>query len=267
MSFTNSLVCPECGKNYPLKKQLIQCPVCEIDLVTPTQSPNVNKRKARDISNNSGPVILGDGATVYEQAKSNMANYEFSAQRKINQFQLGAPVASWLTFSAALMWFLHTSGSIASVLSIFGVQIKSDPSKSDLLKQIINFFASTIYDYRLVISGNITLVSLYFIVVWINKLRDLNNGIPIHVSGKKFYKKYRGTVLEGSFNSECPAEGCSGSLTVTIAPSNQEGCKIIGKCNKRPKLHTYDFDPETLKGGWVKLTEKPKPNNSQTHRQ
>jgi hypothetical protein len=237
MSFTNSLVCPECGKNYPLKKQLIQCPVCEIDLVTPTQSPNVNKRKARDISNNSGPVILGDGATVYEQAKSNIANYEFSAQRKINQFQLGAPVASWLTFSAALMWFLHTSGSIASVLSIFGVQIKSDSLKSDLLKQIINFFASTIYDYRLIISGIITLVSLYFIVVWINKLRDLNNGIPIHVSGKKFYKKYRGTVLEGSFNSECPAEGCSGSLTVTIAPSNQEGCKIIGKCNKRPKLH------------------------------
>jgi hypothetical protein len=165
------------------------------------------------------------------------------------------------------MWLLHTSGSIASILSIFGFQIKPDSLKYDPLKRIINSFVLVIYDYRWVISGIVACVSIYFIVAWIDKVRDLNNGLPIHVSGKKFYKKYRGTVLKGLFNSECPAEGCSGYLTVTIAPSNQEGCKIIGRCNKRPKLHTYDFDPETLKGGWVKLTEKPKPNNSQTHRQ
>jgi hypothetical protein len=267
MSSTNNLVCPKCDNKYPLKTQLIKCPVCDIDLITPNQHLNINSRKAGGIKGNTGPVILGDGNIINEQEKSNMANYSFSPKGEINQFQLGVPVASWITFSAASMWLLHTSGSIASILSIFGVQIKSDPLKSDPLKQIINSFVSVIYNCRWIISGIILLISIYFIFDWINKIRDLSNGIPIHISGKKFYKRYRGTVLEGLFNSKCPAEGCSGYLTVTRAPSNQEGCKIIGRCDKRPKLHTYDFDPETLKGGWVKLTEKPKPNNSQTKRQ
>ena len=164
------------------------------------------------------------------------------------------------------MWLLHASGSVASILSIFGFQIKSNSTKSDPLNQIINYFASVFYEYRCYISIAIVLIPLVFIFNWLNKIKDLNNGIPIHISGREFYKKNRETIVKGLFSSKCPAEGCSGHLIVTTAPSNQEGIKIIGRCNKRPNLHTYDFDAETLQGKWVKLTDKPKPNNNQTQR-
>jgi hypothetical protein len=261
MSTASSLVCPECGNKYPLKKQLIQCPVCEINLTTPAQSSNINKRKARDIRDNSGPVILGDGATVYEQPKSNIANYEFFAKSKINELQLGLPVVKWITLWAFLIWLLNTSGSIASILSFLRFEIKLDQ-----IKQIVVALNSYIFDNRLLFSAIITGLSIYFIVAWINKIRDINNGRYVHIAGSKFYKKSHGTVLKGLLNSKCPHEGCSGSLTVSIAPSNQEGFKIIGRCDKKPRVHTYDFDPETLQGGWVKLTDKPKPNNNKTNR-
>jgi hypothetical protein len=258
MSHTNYLVCPKCRNTYPLTKNFIQCPSCEINLTTPTESLNTNIRRARDIRDNSGSVILGDGNIVNEQAKSKVANYDFCPKGTINNLQLGLPAIKWLTVWLASMWLLNTSGSIASILSIFGIQLKPEQ-----LKQFILSLNSAIFDMRWPLSILVTLVSLYFIYTWINKIRELYNGEYVHVSGDKFYKKYDGTLRKGSLGTQCPSESCSGYLTVAEAPSNDQGIKIIGICNKKSKLHRYDFDIKTLQGEWVTLTKKEKPSSNQ----
>ncbi|WP_404788911.1 hypothetical protein [Altericista sp. CCNU0014] len=119
MNPTNNLICPKCDNKYPLNSQLIQCPACDVDLIVPNQYSNINSRKAGKIKGNTAPVILGDGNIINEQEKSKIADYSFSPKGEVSQFQLGFPVASWLTFSAVSMWLLHTSGSIASVLQFY----------------------------------------------------------------------------------------------------------------------------------------------------
>jgi hypothetical protein len=232
---SQNLVCPGCYNQYPLSKNFTKCPVCKINLTIPNGSRVTNKRKAGDIKHNSGPVILGDGNIINENDKSERAMYDFHQKGNVSALQLGSPFVVWLILWTFFMWLLNVSGSIASILSIFGVQIKSEQLKLD---SIFSGFP----DLRMIGSAILTVILIYFICNEIRKIIKLNDGEYVHIYGSTFYKKDQGIFKKGSLRCPCPDDTCSGTLEVRTAPANKQGNnKIIGRCNRDPS-HTYRVD-------------------------
>jgi hypothetical protein len=262
MNNSNRLLCPSCDNHYPLDYR--QCPVCQDNLIVPTQKNGKVKYTVKDVEGNSGVIIAGPG-TVVQPSNEETAEYQFKPTRKPKVTSLGVikPAFGWIALWGIMMGFLNFSGSVASILSIFSFHI-SPTYSSSLLNSFFFLLASAqkeiTANFWLCISLDaMGLYLLYRASIWLQKIWQISHGAVVHGGDRTFYAKIGNVIYRGFLESKCPSKTCSGTVRVKATYPNNEGYKLLGFCDKQPTDDVYTFDDKTLKGRKTKITRKQKP--------